>query len=47
MAVRRAGRWSVGNVSTLESAMLGLLALIIGFTFAMALSGFEAAALLY
>jgi hypothetical protein len=31
-----------GNVSTLESAMLGLLALIIGFTFAMALSRFEA-----
>ena len=30
------------NVSTLESAMLGLLALIIGFTFAMALSRFEA-----
>jgi hypothetical protein len=31
-----------GNASTLESAMLGLLALIIGFTFAMALSRFEA-----
>ena len=30
------------NISTLESAMLGLLALIIGFTFAMALSRFEA-----
>ena len=30
------------NVSTLESAMLGLLALIIGFPFAMALSRFEA-----
>lgn len=30
------------NVSTLESAMLGLLALIIGFTFAMSLSRFEA-----
>jgi hypothetical protein len=30
------------NVSTLESAMLGLLALIIGFSFAMALSRFEA-----
>jgi hypothetical protein len=43
--------WQVGtrsngrggsNVSTLESAMLGLLALIIGFSFAMALSRFEA-----
>jgi hypothetical protein len=30
------------NFSTLESAMLGLMALIIGFTFAMALSRFEA-----
>src|SRR5436305_941256 len=30
------------NISTLESAVLGLLALIIGFTFAMALSRFEA-----
>lgn len=30
------------NVSTLEGAMLGLLALMIGFTFAMALSRFEA-----
>src|SRR5262249_53666811 len=29
-------------VSTLESAILGLLALMIGFTFAMALSRFEA-----
>jgi thiamine monophosphate kinase len=31
-----------GNVSTLEGAVLGLLALMIGFTFAMALSRFEA-----
>ena len=31
-----------GNVTTLEGAMLGLLALMIGFTFAMALSRFEA-----
>jgi hypothetical protein len=31
-----------GNVSTLEGAALGLLALMIGFTFAMALSRFEA-----
>jgi len=38
----RSGARAVGNVSTLESAMLGLLALIIGFTFAMALSRFEA-----
>ena len=30
------------NVSTLEAAILGLLALMIGFTFAMALSRFEA-----
>ena len=30
------------DVSTLESAVLGLLALMIGFTFAMALSRFEA-----
>ena len=30
------------NVTTLEGAMLGLLALMIGFTFAMALSLFEA-----
>ena len=35
------------NVSTLESAMLGLLALIIGFTFAMALSRFAACRALY
>jgi hypothetical protein len=41
LGARGAGR-SGGNVSTLESAMLGLLALIIGFTFAMALSRFEA-----
>jgi hypothetical protein len=38
----RGGGREGGNVSTLESAMLGLLALIIGFTFAMALSRFEA-----
>jgi hypothetical protein len=31
-----------GNVSTLEGAIIGLLALILGFTFAMALSRFEA-----
>jgi hypothetical protein len=38
----RSGSRAGGNVSTLESAMLGLLALIIGFTFAMALTRFEA-----
>ena len=38
----RGGGQEGGNVPTLESAMLGLLALIIGFTFAMALSRFEA-----
>jgi len=38
----RGGGRAGGNVSTLESATLGLLALIIGFTFAMALSRFEA-----
>jgi len=41
LGARHGGR-AGGNVSTLESAMLGLLALIIGFTFAMALSRFEA-----
>jgi hypothetical protein len=30
------------NVSTLEGAVIGLLALIVGFTFAMALARFEA-----
>ncbi len=37
----RASARRAGNVSTLESAVLGLLALMIGFTFAMALSRFE------
>jgi hypothetical protein len=37
-ASARGGR----NISTLESAVLGLMALMIGFTFAMALSLFEA-----
>src|SRR5262245_13458996 len=40
LGVRAEGR-SANNISTLESAMLGLLALIIGFTFAMALARFE------
>ena len=39
--LRNRGR-SRQNVSTLEGSILGLLALMIGFTFAMALSGFEA-----
>jgi hypothetical protein len=41
----RRGRRSTGestNIGTLESATVGLLALLIGFTFAMALSRFEA-----
>jgi hypothetical protein len=38
---RFVGRGS-GNVATLESAVLGLLALMIAFTFAMALTRFEA-----
>src|SRR4051812_26174155 len=38
--VRNEGQGS-GNVSTLEGALLGLLALMIGFTFAMALARFE------
>lgn len=39
--VRAAGQGG-NDVSTLESAVLGLLALLIGFTFAMSLSRFEA-----
>lgn len=38
----RTGAMGSANVSTLESAVLGLLALMIGFTFAMSLSRFEA-----
>ena len=38
----RAARHGEDSVSTLEGAILGLLALMIGFTFAMALSRFEA-----
>jgi hypothetical protein len=38
----RVGKRGGDNVSTLEAAVLGLLALMIGFTFAMALSRFEA-----
>ena len=38
----RAARQGASAVSTLEGAILGLLALMIGFTFSMALSRFEA-----
>jgi uncharacterized membrane protein YidH (DUF202 family) len=38
----RLGDRSDDNVSTLEGAVIGLLALIVGFTFAMALARFEA-----
>jgi hypothetical protein len=38
---QRAARKGQGNVSVMESAALGLLALIIGFTFAMALTRFD------
>jgi hypothetical protein len=41
IGARNEGQGS-GSVSTLESALLGLLALMIGFTFAMALARFEA-----
>ena len=41
LGVRSTAR-SGKNISTLESAILALLALMIGFTFAMALSRFEA-----
>jgi hypothetical protein len=40
LGVRALGRGG-DNISTLEAAMLGLLALLIGFTFAWALSRFE------
>ena len=41
LGVRAEGRGG-RNLTTLESAMLGLLALMIAFTFSMALSRFEA-----
>jgi hypothetical protein len=41
LAAQRVGK-GAGSISTLESAVFGLLALMIGFTFAMALSRFEA-----
>src|SRR5215472_10883864 len=48
VAATEIGRWlgkrggrAEANVPTLEGAVLGLLALMIGFTFAMALSRFE------
>ena len=41
LGIRAVGRGG-GDVSTLEGAVLGLLALMIGFSFAIALSRFEA-----
>src|SRR4051812_102031 len=41
VGIRSGGRGR-DNIWTLESGLLGLMALIIGFTFAMALSRFEA-----
>src|SRR5215469_1928250 len=41
LGVRAAGKGG-DNISTLEGAVIGLLALMVGFTFAMALSRFEA-----
>jgi hypothetical protein len=38
----RARQQGTGSVPTLEASILGLLALMIGFTFALALSRFEA-----
>jgi len=38
----RADHQAAGNITTLESGMLGLLALMIAFTFSMALSRFDA-----
>ena len=41
LGIRAEGRGS-SNLTTLESAMLGLLALMLAFTFSMALTRFEA-----
>ena len=41
LGVRATGKGG-DNISTLEGAVIGLLALMVGFTFAMALSRFEA-----
>ena len=42
LGTRTTGHGASGNISALEQALLGLLALIIGFTFLMALTRFEA-----
>ncbi|AMN44781.1 bestrophin-like domain [Rhodoplanes sp. Z2-YC6860] len=42
IGVLRPGRRGGDNISVLESGIIGVLALLIGFTFAMALSRFEA-----
>lgn len=41
-AQTRAAEGSLSEIGTLQGAMLGLLALLLGFTFAMAMSRFEA-----
>ena len=42
LGIRTKGHDASGNISALEQSLLGLLALIIGFTFLMALTRFEA-----
>ncbi len=41
LGVRTEGHGASGNISALEQSLLGLLALIVGFTFLMALTRFE------
>src|SRR4051794_10477776 len=42
LGIRTEGHGASGNISALEQALLGFLALIVGFTFLMALTRFEA-----
>src|SRR5882762_7573950 len=42
LGIRTKGHGASGNISALEQSLLGLLALIVGFTFLMALTRFEA-----
>ena len=42
LGIRTKGHGASGNISALEQSLLGLLALMIGFTFLMALTRFEA-----
>jgi hypothetical protein len=42
LGTRREGHSASGNISALEQSLLGFLALIVGFTFLMALTRFEA-----